>query len=235
MNMKTQLKDITLLIDMYDASPNKKDVLEHLKKRVRLLYKTVKEEIQKTDNLEENDEGGYEVKNETKNETKAVHKPLHSLPKGSSSAPKSPPSPLPKGSASPPSEVITLYTDGSCSPNPGKGGWGFIALINGVEVKKSFGGDISTTNNIMELTAVIKAIEFSSNFKNLKIFSDSQYVINCAKGVWKRTKNVDIWKVYDKVSKGKNIEFVWVRGHNGDKYNEMVDVLANEGRCSVRQ
>jgi ribonuclease HI len=124
----------------------------------------------------------------------------------------------------------TIYTDGSCMPNPGKGGWAFIILPHD-KCKHEWhisGGENKTTNNRMELTAVIEALQFTPNKVKYKIYSDSMYVINCAKGIWARKKNTDLWKNYEKISSGKNIEWVWVRGHNGDKYNEIVDFLAKK-------
>jgi ribonuclease HI len=126
-------------------------------------------------------------------------------------------------------ETVTLYTDGSCMPNPGVGGFGFIFI----EPKTSKewcvnGGELNTTNNRMEMTAVIEGLKFLKNYSKFKIYSDSMYVINCASGKWKRTKNVDLWEQYAIVSKNKNIEWIWVKAHNGDKYNEMVDKLAKQ-------
>lgn len=123
-----------------------------------------------------------------------------------------------------------IYTDGSCMPNPGPGGWAFVVLPNDydpnpIEFHIS-GGERCTTNNRMELTAVIEALEFDNDQKDYLIYSDSMYVINCAKGKWKRKKNIDIWKKYENASKGKNIDWVWVKGHSNNKYNEIVDELA---------
>ena len=120
---------------------------------------------------------------------------------------------------------LTLYTDGSCSPNPGKGGWGVIALFPDCEIHLN-GTDNQTTNNLMELTAVIEGLKYFNHEKEFLIYSDSLYVINCANGLWKRTKNKELWEEYDTVSANKKITFVWVKGHNGDHYNELVDKLA---------
>jgi ribonuclease HI len=122
---------------------------------------------------------------------------------------------------------ITIYTDGSCSPNPGKGGWAYIALEGDSEFHV-YGADKKSTNNIMELTAVIEALQDFSHYNNFNIYSDSQYVIKCATGVWKKTKNLELWKKYDEASKNKNITFTWIRGHDGNLYNEMVDKLAKK-------
>ena len=124
--------------------------------------------------------------------------------------------------------MIEVYTDGSCLKNPdGPGGWGFVVVYPDTYVIVDSGGDPSTTNNKMELTAIIEALKYIDKDKNdYTIFSDSMYCINCATGKWKRNKNLDLWKKYDTEIKGKNIKFEWVKAHNGNKYNEMVDKIA---------
>ena len=121
----------------------------------------------------------------------------------------------------------SIYTDGSCIPNPGPGGWGFI-FISSTEIWKVNGGSRQTTNNQMELTAVIEALKFTDE-TNIKIFSDSQYVINCAKGKWKRKTNLELWAQFDHASNKKKIEWEWVKAHNGNRWNEQVDQLAKNG------
>jgi ribonuclease HI len=121
--------------------------------------------------------------------------------------------------------MLTIYTDGSCTPNPGKGGWGYIAIFPDCEISDS-GSSSHTTNNIMEITAVIKPLQQFPNQDSYTIYTDSQYVINCATGKWKRKKNIELWEEYDKVSKNKKITYIWVKGHNGDPYNERVDKIA---------
>lgn len=120
---------------------------------------------------------------------------------------------------------LKLYTDGSCIPNPGKGGWGCIAVFENEDVYIS-GRQESTTNNIMELTAVIEGLKHFTEYNYFHIYTDSLYVLNCATGKWKRTKNLNFWNEYEKYSKNKIIIWEWVKGHNGDKYNELVDKLA---------
>lgn len=126
--------------------------------------------------------------------------------------------------------MIKIYTDGSCLKNPGgPGGWAYL-IENKKEIKVGKGGDKSTTNNRMELIAVIEGIKAVSDEK-VCIYTDSQYVIKCAKGEFKRHKNKDLWKTYDEVSKNKIVSFEWVKGHNGDINNEKVDLLAkNEAK-----
>ena len=125
-----------------------------------------------------------------------------------------------------------IYTDGSCRPNPGPGGYGFIILdrnTNGGPIEWHIsGGEDNSTNNRMELTAVIEALKFAYDKKDIKMYSDSMYVINCAQGKWLRKKNIDLWREYNYVSNGKNIEWIWVKAHNGNKYNELVDNLAKK-------
>lgn len=123
--------------------------------------------------------------------------------------------------------MVNVYTDGSCIPNPGKGGWAFIAIGDTYEITCS-GGEEKSTNNIMELTAVIQALRYLREFENnITIHTDSQYVINCATGKWKRKMNVELWEEFDKLSKNINLAWNWVRGHSGNEYNEKVDKLAN--------
>jgi len=121
--------------------------------------------------------------------------------------------------------MLKIYTDGSCCPNPGKGGWAFIALTSPEIVRH--GMEEVTTNNKMELTAVIQALKTFPT-ENLHIYTDSQLTMKCATNEWKRNKNKDLWKIFDSVTntKKRQITFEWVKAHNGDKYNEKVDKLA---------
>lgn len=139
--------------------------------------------------------------------------------------------------------VIHIYTDGACKGNPGPGGWG-VLLKSGATEKELFGGELGTTNNRMEMTAVIEALEALKRPCEVVLFLDSQYVL---KGItewlpgWKakgwRTaskqpvKNVDLWQKLDALVTGTEhkIDWRWVRGHNGDPGNERADALANKG------
>ncbi|QEN06229.1 ribonuclease HI [Thiospirochaeta perfilievii] len=142
---------------------------------------------------------------------------------------------------------IIIYTDGGCTGNPGPGGWGSVLLVDGKEILLS-GGDESTTNNKMELTAVIKALEYIGaefGFKNnLSIYTDSQYVkngitswiINWEKNGWKTAakkpvKNKELWIELRTLTKMTEIKWFWVKGHSGDKYNEICDSLVAEERA----
>ena len=124
-----------------------------------------------------------------------------------------------------------LFTDGSCLKNPnGPGGWAFILISDEDEIHIS-DYDECTTNNKMELKAVIEGLKIIKEKEECKIFSDSLYVINCATGKWKRKLNLEMWKEYDKVSNNKIISFEWIKGHSGNEYNEKVDKMAlNEAR-----
>ena len=122
--------------------------------------------------------------------------------------------------------MIEIYTDGSCIKNPGgPGGWAFCIIENNIDFIMS-DGDSCTTNNRMELTAIIEALSSLISGTECTLYTDSQLCINCATGKWGRKANLDLWKEYDKVSKNKKISFTWVKGHSGDKYNEIVDKLA---------
>ena len=135
---------------------------------------------------------------------------------------------------------IKIYTDGACSGNPGKGGWGALILENDDETKIS-GSAMNTTNNRMELTAVIKALEFYEKPGEIEIFTDSRYVMqgitewikNWKNNQWKTSqkkdvKNKDLWLLLDLASEKHNIEWNWVKGHAGDYGNETADKLATQ-------
>ena len=121
--------------------------------------------------------------------------------------------------------MINIYTDGSCLKNPGNGGWAFAMLKNNKISKIGSGSNLNTTNNRMELFAIIKAIE-NTKSDTINIYSDSKWAINCAKGVWKRKANLDLWDNYTKVLRSRNITFFWVKGHSDNIYNDLVDKLA---------
>lgn len=123
--------------------------------------------------------------------------------------------------------MLYIYTDGSCLKNPnGPGGWALCILEeDGYEYFFS-GSDSTTTNNRMELKAVIEALSCVKEFKECTIITDSKLIINCAIGKWKRNSNLDLWKEYDINIKNKKVNFEWIKGHSGNKYNEIVDKLA---------
>jgi ribonuclease HI len=142
-------------------------------------------------------------------------------------------------------DKIEIFTDGACKGNPGPGGWGAL-LVAGDHKKEIFGGDAATTNNRMEMTAVIEALATLKRPCKIVLHTDSQYVL---KGItewlagwkargWKTAakapvKNIDLWQALDAAQAKHQIEWVWVRGHSGHTGNERADALANRGVESV--
>ena len=125
------------------------------------------------------------------------------------------------------SNEIVIHTDGACKGNPGPGGWGAVIEQNGCQVKLS-GSEPQTTNNRMEMTAVIKGLEAVDASANVLISSDSTYVINTMTKGWKRKANQDLWDQLDRLIGSRNVSWRWVRGHNGDRGNELADALATK-------
>ena len=142
---------------------------------------------------------------------------------------------------------IEIYTDGACIGNPGPGGWAAVIFLEN-EKKELFGGERLTTNNRMELTAAIKGLEYCDSkekkqllLKEIKIYTDSSYlkegitnwISNWEKNNWKtadkkNVKNVDLWKKLKDLTKTKQVEWCWVKGHSGNPMNELADKLAKE-------
>lgn len=129
-------------------------------------------------------------------------------------------------------DVLTVYTDGGCDPNPGKGGWG-VVIVRGDDIVAGFNGsDSDTTNNRMEIMAVIASLEYiAETMPNTKVvlYSDSQYVINTMTKGWKKNKNGDLWDRLGKVVTELVIDWKWVKGHNGVTFNEVADLMATDG------
>lgn len=120
---------------------------------------------------------------------------------------------------------VTIYTDGACSGNPGPGGWAAI-LTDGTREKYISGGEEDTTNNRMELLAAIKGLEALRYPCEVDLYSDSQYLISTMTKGWKRNKNVDLWAMLDYYASIHSINFIWVKGHASNKYNNECDQLA---------
>ena len=137
--------------------------------------------------------------------------------------------------------AVEIFADGACKGNPGPGGWGVLLRAGGRE-KEMFGGEAQTTNNRMELMAVIEGLLALEERSRVRVYTDSQYV---QKGIsewihnWKRrgwltadkkpVKNVDLWKKLDEAARAHQVEWFWVKGHAGHPENERADALANRG------
>jgi len=141
---------------------------------------------------------------------------------------------------------IEAYTDGACSGNPGPGGWGAV-LLSGAHRKELKGGARETTNNRMEMTAVIEALNALKQPSEVTLYTDSKYVkdgvtqwlANWKRNGWrtaakKPVKNKDLWQALDAAQDRHAVEWRWVKGHAGDPENERADRLANEGMDGVR-
>ena len=134
---------------------------------------------------------------------------------------------------------VEIYTDGACSGNPGAGGWGAVLLYE-QHKKELYGNAKETTNNRMELTAVIEALKALKKPCNVTLYSDSKYVVDSVNKDWvyrwesnnwiksdkKSALNVDLWKELLALLEIHSVKFVWVKGHNGNNYNERCDELA---------
>jgi ribonuclease HI len=137
--------------------------------------------------------------------------------------------------------AVEIYADGACKGNPGPGGWGVVLRTRGHE-KELCGGEAQTTNNRMELTAVIEGLAALKHRSKVRVYTDSQYV---QKGIsewihnWRRrgwrtadrkpVKNEDLWRKLDDIARGHHVEWHWVKGHAGHPENERADALANRG------
>jgi ribonuclease HI len=142
--------------------------------------------------------------------------------------------------------VVEIYTDGACSGNPGPGGWG-VVLQYGNRTKELWGGEAQpTTNNRMELTAAINALEGLSRKSTVRLHTDSSYVRNGVTGWlagWKRNgwktaskqpvKNEDLWRRLDTAAGKHDVQWLWVKGHAGNPGNEHADMLANRGMAEA--
>ncbi|STX51324.1 ribonuclease HI [Legionella busanensis] len=137
--------------------------------------------------------------------------------------------------------TVEIFTDGACKGNPGPGGWGALLRFNGQE-KKIYGGETLTTNNRMELTAAIKALQALKRPCTVELYTDSQYLrqgmttwlMGWKKNGWRNSKkepvkNADLWQQLDELANQHKINWHWVRGHNGHYENELADALANQG------
>lgn len=132
-------------------------------------------------------------------------------------------------------DKLTIYTDGGCLSNPsGIGGIGVVVLYNREVVYRLSKSYRSTTNNRMELLAPIEILKLIPKEINLTIISDSLIFVNGAKGTWQRKANLDLWTEFDNLRRGRNINYQWIKGHNGDTYNEMCDSLCTNAMNNVK-
>jgi len=142
-------------------------------------------------------------------------------------------------------DIVEIYTDGACKGNPGVGGWGVLLMHDG-RTRELHGGEALTTNNRMELTAVIRALEALKRSTGVRLHTDSQYVqLGISKWIhdWKKrgwrtaekkpVKNIDLWRRLDELAGEHEIEWIWVRGHEGNVGNERADELANRGVAEI--
>ena len=136
---------------------------------------------------------------------------------------------------------VEIFTDGACKGNPGQGGWGALILENDVK-REIYGGESNTTNNRMELMAVIRALELLKEQNDITVFTDSTYVqkgisewiINWKRNGWKSSnkksvKNKDLWVELDNLNDLMSVKWQWIKGHAGHSGNERADYLANLG------
>jgi ribonuclease HI len=143
------------------------------------------------------------------------------------------------------SELVVIYADGACKGNPGPGGWGAWISMGG-HSKELCGGEPATTNNRMELMAVIRALQALKRACDVKVYTDSVYVQKGMTewiGAWKKrgwrtadkkpVKNDDLWQELDAIAQQHTVEWLWVKGHAGDAGNERADALANQGVAQV--
>lgn len=137
--------------------------------------------------------------------------------------------------------VVEIYADGACKGNPGPGGWGALLIFKNVN-KEIYGGELETTNNRMELMAIIKALQCLRRSCVVELFTDSNYVVNgmtrwihgWVKNDWlnsqkKPVKNTDLWRLLRDEALKHDVSWIWVKGHDGNFGNERADYLANKG------
>jgi ribonuclease HI len=144
---------------------------------------------------------------------------------------------------------VIIYTDGGCSPNPGPGGWGAVLILPEKNYEKEiYGGEAESTNNRMELTAAIRALEALKRPCSVKFYTDSQYLQRAFTEGWldkwqrnnwrtaakKPVLNQDLWLELIKLTGSHVVQWEWVKGHSNNKYNEICDQLVHKARAEIR-
>jgi len=124
--------------------------------------------------------------------------------------------------------MYSIYTDGACKTSDKTGGWSFIIIKNNEKIYSEFGPEEDTTNNRMEIMACIKALEYclENDIEGTTIISDSMYVIGTMSQNWKRNTNHDLWRIMDDLCEKVKVIWQHVKGHEGDKWNNLCDALA---------
>ena len=122
-------------------------------------------------------------------------------------------------------EQMDIYTDGHCSGNPGPGGWGFVAIQGGRVIQEASETAADTTNNRMEMLAVIRALEWLKG-RNARIYSDSLLTVNIFNRAWRGKANLDLVRTGRALLSNSDSQLVWIKGHNGHRWNDRADALA---------
>jgi ribonuclease HI len=127
--------------------------------------------------------------------------------------------------------MLEVYVDGAYSPLRNQGGWAYVITENDQKITSDLDVVLNTTNNRMEIQAVIEALKYiqENNIVEATIYSDSMYVVEVMNKDWKKNKNKDLWSEIEELIKNKKIKWVHVKGHSGNKFNEMCDMLAVHG------
>lgn len=130
---------------------------------------------------------------------------------------------------------MEIYTDGGCIENPGGiGAWAFVVVVNGQGIYKQSGAELETSNNRMELQAIIEACKYAARFPyHALIQTDSDLCVKCGNGLWKRRANLDLWYAFDAVRQVRH-ELRWIKGHNGNQWNDLADVMCTREMAELK-
>ena len=141
--------------------------------------------------------------------------------------------PAPGGPPAPSNSPLEIFTDGGCSPNPGRGGWGFVAVQDGRSIKECYGGERDTTNNRMEITGIIKALLWLPPDAAATIVADSKLYVEVLSGNFHAKSNLDLVERAQALVHERRVQFRWTRAHCGERWNERADALATQGMGTV--